>query len=110
MSKSRTGLKYKKIGALPIWKVKYNVSSAGPSSERNRSFLSDKGPTLKTLDFTINIGSTTTFLYLDLYLNTAYACSTLRLSNRLNIYTTVSLTAAHFISISSYIISLISIS
>ena len=29
-------------------------------------FLSDEGPTLKTLDFTIRIGSTPTFLYFDL--------------------------------------------
>ena len=37
-------------------------------------FLSDEGPTLETLDFTFYIGSTTpTFLYFDLYLNTAYA-------------------------------------
>ena len=28
---------------------------------------------LETLDFTIRIGSTPTFLYFDLYLNTAYA-------------------------------------
>ena len=36
-------------------------------------FLSDEGPTLETLDFTTHIGSTPTFLYFDLYLNTAYA-------------------------------------
>ena len=36
-------------------------------------FLSDKVPTLETLDYTIRIGSTPTFLYFDLYLNTAYA-------------------------------------
>ena len=36
-------------------------------------FISDEGPTLETLDFTIRIGSTPTFLYFDLYLNTAYA-------------------------------------
>ena len=35
-------------------------------------FLSDELPTLETLDFTIRIGSTPTFLYFDLYLNTAY--------------------------------------
>ena len=38
-----------------------------------RNSLSDEGPTLETLDFTIHIGSTPTFLYFDLYLNTAYA-------------------------------------
>ena len=35
-------------------------------------FLSDEGPTLKTLDFAFYIGSTAIFLYFDLYLNTAY--------------------------------------
>ena len=35
--------------------------------------LFDEGPTLETLDLTIRIGSTPTFLYFDLYLNTAYA-------------------------------------
>ena len=38
------------------------VSSIGPSSERN-----DEGPMLETLDYTIRIGSTPTFLYFDLY-------------------------------------------
>ena len=33
-------------------------------------FLSDERPTLETLDFTFYIGSTPTFLYFDLYLNT----------------------------------------
>ena len=37
------------------------------------TFISDEGPTLETLDFTIRIDSTPTFLYFDLYLNTAYA-------------------------------------
>ena len=36
-------------------------------------FLSDEGSTLETLDFTVHIGSIPTFLYFDLYLNTAYA-------------------------------------
>ena len=31
-------------------------------------FLSDEGTTLETLDYTIRIGSTPTFLYFDLYL------------------------------------------
>ena len=35
-------------------------------------FLSDEGPTLETLNYTIRIGSTTTFLYFDLYLYSAY--------------------------------------
>ena len=37
------------------------------SSERNQ------GPMLETLDYTIRIGSTPTFLYFDLYLYSAYA-------------------------------------
>ena len=63
---------YKNVGVLPIWIVKFNVLSVGPSSERN-IFLSDKGPTLETLNFTIHVGSTPTFSNFDLYLNTAYA-------------------------------------
>ena len=35
-------------------------------------FLSDEGPMLETLDHTIRIGSTPTFLYFDLYLYSAY--------------------------------------
>ena len=41
-------------------------------------FLSDKEPTVKTLDFTIRIGSTPTFFYFDSYLDTA-CLSTLHL-------------------------------
>ena len=33
-------------------------------------FLSDEGPMLETLDYTIRIGSTPTFLYFDLFLGT----------------------------------------
>ena len=36
-------------------------------------FLSDEGPKLETLGYTILIGSTPTFLYFDLYLYSAYA-------------------------------------
>ena len=36
-------------------------------------FLSNERPTLETLDYTIRIGSTPTFLYFDLYLYSAYA-------------------------------------
>ena len=36
-------------------------------------FLSDEGPMLETLDYTIRIGNTPTFLYFDLYLYSAYA-------------------------------------
>ena len=35
-------------------------------------FLFDEGPMLKTLDYTIRIGSTPTFLYFDLCLYSAY--------------------------------------
>ena len=35
-------------------------------------FLSDERPTLETLDFTFYIGSRQTFLYFDMYFNTAY--------------------------------------
>ena len=59
--------KYKKVGVLPIRTVKSNV------------FLSDKGPMLETLAFTIRIGSTPTFLlYFDSYLDIA-CLSTLHL-------------------------------
>ena len=36
-------------------------------------FLSDEGPMVETLDYTIRIGSTPTFSYFDLYLYSAYA-------------------------------------
>ena len=44
-------------------------------------FLSDEGPTLEMLDFTIRIGSPPTFLYFYLYLNTAYAAHYVYLNN-----------------------------
>ena len=55
--------KCKKVGVLPIWIVKSNVFK----------FPTDEGPKLETLDFAFHIDSTPTFLYFDLYLNTAYA-------------------------------------
>ena len=63
-------------------------------------FLSDEGPTLKTLDFTFYIGSTPTFLYFDLYLNTAYAahyvlCFSLTKGVRSKRYTSLSISAVH---------------
>ena len=36
-------------------------------------FLSDEGPMLEPLDYTIRIGSSPTILYFDLYLYSAYA-------------------------------------
>ena len=63
--------------------MKFDVSSVGPSSERNRKkfsfiffpnlFPPDEGPTLETLDFTIRIGSTPAFSYFDVYLYSTYA-------------------------------------
>ena len=64
MRKNLHKLKYKKVGVLPMRIVWSNVSSIGPSSER---------PMLETLDYTIRIGSSPTFLYFDLYLYSAYA-------------------------------------
>ena len=49
-------------------------------------FLSDEGPTFKTLDFTFYIGSTPTFLYFDLYLYSAYAAHYVYKYNRLKIF------------------------
>ena len=37
------------------------------------NFVSDEGPMLETLDYSICIGSTLSFLYFDLYLYSAYA-------------------------------------
>ena len=46
--------KYKKVVVLP-------------------GFLSDEGPMLETLDYTIRVGCTPTIFYFDLYLYSAYA-------------------------------------
>ena len=54
------------VGVLPIRIVWSNVSSIGYSSERKN--LSDEGPVLETLDHTIRIGSTPTFLYFNIYI------------------------------------------
>ena len=63
-------MKYKKVGVLPIWIVKSNISSIGPLSERN-GFLSDetKGQCLKhdTILSILAFGSTPTFLYFNLF-------------------------------------------
>ena len=66
---------YKNVGVLPIRIEQSNVSSNGPSSKRNLLFLSDEGPMLETLDNSIRIGSTPTFLFSDLYLYSAYAAN-----------------------------------
>ena len=41
--------------------------------KRLDGYKTDEGPMLETLDHTIRIGSTPTFLYFDLYLYSAYA-------------------------------------
>ena len=95
---------YKKVGILPIWIVKSNVSNVGPLSETSegpmlkttqvenlakilpRSWLIScqdlhlariftRYPTWVMLHFTIHIGSTQTFLYLDVYLKYIYSGS-----------------------------------
>ena len=43
---------------------------------------SDEGSMLETLDYTIRIGSTPTFLYFDLYLHSAYAAHFVYLNSR----------------------------
>ena len=41
---------------------------SGNTNRNIKRFLSDEGPMLETLDHTIRIGSTPTFLYFDLYI------------------------------------------
>ena len=55
--------------------VNSDASSVGPLSMIRAQIREkqDEGSTLETLDFTISIGSTPTFLYFDLHLYTAYA-------------------------------------
>ena len=47
-------------------------SRAKDSREVTQVFFSDEGPTLETLDYTVRIGSTPTFLYFDLLLKCVY--------------------------------------
>ena len=47
-------------------------------------FLSDEGPMLKTLDYTIRIGSTPTILYFDLHLYSAYAAHCVYYNDNVN--------------------------
>ena len=49
-------------------------------------FLSDEGPMLETLDYTIRIGSAPTFLYFDLYLYSAYAAHYVYFTDRLSLF------------------------
>ena len=53
------------------WLAKYSIILDPPMNYI--LFLSDEGPMLETLDYTIRIGSTPTFLYFNLYLYSAYA-------------------------------------
>ena len=46
---------------------------AKPLRQRGLSLSNDESPSLKTLDFAFYIDSRPTFLYFDLYLNTAFA-------------------------------------
>ena len=55
------------VGVLPIRIVYYSLTF------RALALLSDEGPMLETLDYTIRIGSTPTILYFDFYLYSAYA-------------------------------------
>ena len=62
-----TGVKQIWPGILKIWPVIHRWQAVF------FLFLSDEGPMFETLDHTIRIGSTPTFLYFDLYLYSAYA-------------------------------------
>ena len=55
------------------WIKHEKLNSIFPNVHVSFGFLSDEGPMLETLDFTIRISSTPTFLYFDLYLYSAYA-------------------------------------
>ena len=48
-----------------------------------RPFVREKQPTLETLDFAFHFGSSPTFLYFDLYLNTCLRSTLRLLYNRL---------------------------
>ena len=81
------GLTQPRTQALPLrslgkdpgerwWRVSQNLGDRNCHKGGEvifQSFLSDEGPMLETLDHTICIGSTPTFLYFDLYLYSAYA-------------------------------------
>ena len=64
--------RYKKggvTGVLPIWIVSLTFTSVGSLSEKNISLANARNVRLTTY----RIGSTPTFLYFDLYLNTVHA-------------------------------------
>ena len=58
------------ILSLFYWSIKI-LTSTGQNLPVPILFLSDEGPTLETVDYSIRIGSTPTFLYFDLYLHSA---------------------------------------
>ena len=59
---------------VPVYLVMTSISSY------DHVYPSDEGPMLETLDFTIRIGSTPTFLYFDLYLHSVNAAHYVYLS------------------------------
>ena len=58
-------------------------SALPPDTDLHEDLPSDEGPTLDTLDYTIRISSTPTFLYFDLYLYSAYAAHYVYMSSNL---------------------------
>ena len=77
--------KFIRIELIEI-KRQFTMDNIEVENYRNmKMFLSDKRSTLETLDFTFYIGSTPTFLYFDLYLNTAYAAHYVYFTTRLKI-------------------------
>ena len=59
-----------------IWKVKSNVSSVGPSSERDLEarFFSDKGPTLETLLTLLSISAVHQPFYIPMLISRVAIC------------------------------------
>ena len=53
------------IHVLPRYQISWFSAWDGKKINWNSLFLSDEGPMLETLDYTIRIGSTPTFLYFD---------------------------------------------
>ena len=60
-------------GFYEVYKSKYEKVGVVPMALRQRETGFNEGTTLETLDFTIRIDSTPTFLYFYLYLYCAYA-------------------------------------
>ena len=66
-SDPNTGIDQSLVSACFVHVLFYKVLYSVPW------FLSDEGPMLEMLDYTIRIGSTTTILYFNFYLHSAYA-------------------------------------